>query len=300
MLRRLEGKIADGIITVHTGRVLFKDLLALLKRDYKSKGRRSESDLIRRIDKHIEPVLGDVKASTINATIITEYVERRQIKKASNASINRELAAIKRAYKLGKKSGLVLVDPYIEMLPEDNIRQGFFNDTQFRSVLKHASAMLKDVLVFGYYTGWRIDSILHLEWSNVSDDAMRLRANQTKNRKGTTFPLDPFPELRAALENRKAAAKGLITPWVFQRKANRVISVRKAWEIARAKANIPGRLIHDLRRTAVRNLKQAGWSDTEIMQMVGLKTLSMLVRYGITTEADILNKAKAMVASNTK
>jgi hypothetical protein len=44
----------------------------------------------------------------------------------------------------------------------------------------------------------------------------------------------------------------------------------------------------------VKNLKHAGWSDTEIMNMVGLKTLAMFLRYNITTEEDILSKAARM------
>ena len=35
-----------------------------------------------------------------------------------------------------------------------------------------------------------------------------------------------------------------------------------------------------------------GWSDTEIMKMVGMKTLSMVIRYGITEEADNFETAQ--------
>lgn len=297
LIRRLEGKIADGLITTQTTKTLFSDLAATLKRDYKIKQRGSEADLIRRIDKHVTPFLGHLKAATINAATIAQYVESRLAEKAANASINRELAAIKRAYTLGRKAGLVINTPSIEMLPEDNVRQGFFNDDHFRAVLRHSNDLLRDVLIVAYYTGWRIASVLALEWSNVDlkGNVIRLRVNQTKNRTATTFPLEPFPELKAALENRERACNGFITPWVFNREGQKVVSVRKAWENARSKAGVPGRLIHDLRRTAVRNLKRMGWSDTEVMKMVGLRTMSMLIRYSITTEEDILRKAKDFV-----
>jgi integrase len=299
ILRRLEGRIVDGLMTANKATI--GELCEILERDYKIKNRRSEDDLKRRVKKYIKPLLGDLRASTVNSATISHYIEKRLEAKASPGTINRELAAIKRAYALGRKSGLVVSIPPIEMLPEDNVRQGYFRDDQFRDVLRHANEILKDVLIVAFYTGWRIDSILHLEWSNVDFDGkvVRLRANQTKNRKAATFPLDPFPEVFAALEHRKALSKGFVTPWVFNREGARVISIRKAWEIARKKANVPGRLIHDLRRTAVRNLKSKGWSDTEIMNIVGLKTLSMLIRYSITTEGDILQKAKAMKAANT-
>jgi len=45
---------------------------------------------------------------------------------ATNAEINRELAAIKRAFSLGIQSGKVLMKPHIPMLKENNVREGFF------------------------------------------------------------------------------------------------------------------------------------------------------------------------------
>ena len=294
MLRRMEGKIADGLITTQSTKTLFSDLAAALKRDYKLKDRSTLSDVTRILDKHVVPAIGHLRAASITTDTVDQYIERRLLGKAANATINRELAAIRRAFSIGRKSGLVLTAPIIEMLPEDNVRQGFFNDVHFRSVLKRANPLLKDVLIVAFYTGWRIRSVLGLEWSNVDlkGRVMRLRVNQTKNRTATTFPIEPFPELHTALQRRKRAAKGLITPWVFHRKGERVRSIRKAWENARSKASVPGRLLHDFRRTAVRNLKRMGWSDTEVMKMVGLRTMSMLIRYNITTEEDILSKAQ--------
>ena len=81
---------------------------------------------------------------------------------------------------------------------------------------------------------------------------------------------------------------------MFHRDGKKFRRVRTAWNIAREKAGVPGRLIHDLGRTAVPNLKRMGFSDTEIMQMVGFKTLSIMHRYNITTEEDILAKGNAI------
>lgn len=296
MLRKLEGKIAEGLITASTEKILFSELCKAVERDYSIKDRGSKDDMERLLRLHVKPFLGDMRAASITLDTINEYKEHRLREGAARATINNELAAINRAFSLGQKLGAIITVPYIEKLPVDNVRQGYFTEPHFRSVLRFANPLLKDVLIVAFYTGWRINSILNLEWGNIDEAAgvMRLRANQTKNRKATTFPLEPFPELQAAIARRKKASKGLITPWVFHRKGERARSIRKGWEIARFKAKVPGRLIHDFRRTAVRNLKKMGWSDTEVMNMVGLRTLSMLIRYGITTEGDILEKAKAM------
>jgi integrase len=301
-LKILEGKIAsNSAITPRTDRGSFAALLEPVKTDYKIKRRRSEEDLIRRIDKHLVPALGHLPAGKITSTVIADYVLDRQRGKhpAANATINRELAIIKRAYHLGQRSGAVSAVPYIEMLPEDNARQGFFSDESFRSVLAHANETLKAAMIVAYYTGWRINSILNLEWRQVDLKAgiIRLPSQQTKNRKATVFPLSPFQELRDVLEALQTSTKEIekqkaaIVPYVFHRNGIRVRSIRTAWNVAKTNAGFPGKLIHDFRRTAVRNLKRYGFSDTDIMQMVGFKTLSIMHRYNITTEEDILAKA---------
>jgi integrase len=294
--RRSEGWRVRSPTVLQSHKVTVGDLCDLRIRNMRQKGCASVEDDITRIELHIRPLLGHLRSGSVNGDTISQYVERRQAseEKPANATINRELACIKRAYNLGRQNNVVTIVPYIEMLPEDNVRQGFFREDHFRAVLKYAEPLLYDVLIVAFYTGWRIQSILNLEWDVQEPNV--IRSKQTKNDMASVFPLDPFPELAAAIERRRQASRGMITPWVFHRKGKQVRSIKRAWQSARAKAELGFRIIHDFRRTAVRNLKKARWGDTEIMKMVGLKTLSMLIRYGITEEADILQRAKTMAA----
>src|SRR5262245_33384418 len=139
MLRRLEGRIADGLVTVQTHKVTIAELCDLHLRDMRQNSRRSIADEVRRVETHIKPALGDVPTSSFNGDTRSNNIERRQQQGAENATINRELAAIKRAYNLGQENNVVTVVPKIKMLPEDNVRQGFFREDHFRAVLKHAN-----------------------------------------------------------------------------------------------------------------------------------------------------------------
>ena len=73
---------------------------------------------------------------------------------ASHAEINRELAIVKRAFRLAvegeKYHGRV---PKIPMLQERNVRQGFFDDVMVEAVLMKLPAPLRPVIRFAYVTG---------------------------------------------------------------------------------------------------------------------------------------------------
>lgn len=301
-LKILEGKIASNApITARTDRDSFAALLEAVKTDYAIKGRRSLKDMSLWIKNHLIPYLGHWPTQKINSLVISEYILHRQQASAANGTINRELTIVKRAFRLGLRSGAVSVVPHIELLPETAPRMGFFTEEAYRSILRATeSETVRDILTCCYFTGWRIESVIALEWRNVDFDRglIGLFREQTKNRKATAFPLAPFPELREMLERREGLRKDLerqkakLTPRVFHRNGKPVLSIVSAWQTARKKAGHPGRILHDFRRTAVRNLKRDGWSDTDIMNMVGLKTLSMLIRYNITTEDDILRKGE--------
>ena len=65
-------------------------------------------------------------------------------------------------------------------------------------------------------------------------------------------------------------------------------------ETACARAGVPGRLPHDFRQTAVRNLERDGVPRSAAMAMVGHKTESIYRRYAIE-DAGVLRDAAAKI-----
>ena len=318
LLKLREGDSARGVpVTPKIGRLRFEEAAADVVTDYQVNGKRSLRVVERRIRKHLTPFFGGRRMSTITTSDVRTFVAERQAAGASNGEINRELTTLKRAFSLAIQGGKLLAKPYIPLLQENNVRAGFFEADQVDALCAKLPAALRPVIRFAYITGWRISSeVLSLEWRQVDFAAgeVRLDVGSTKNRAGRVFPFTP--ELRALREAQHAEQLGLaragkICPWVFFRLVakgrrgpthpKRIRRFDKAWKAACRAAGCPGRIPHDLRRTAVRNLVRAGVPERVAMQMTGHKTRSVFERYNIVSEGDLRDAAlKLAVWSGTK
>jgi integrase len=240
-------------------------------------------------------------------------VDYRQGEGAKNATINRELACLRRMFRIGKTAGKVAFCPEIKMLQEDNVRTGFFEPADFRSVVQDLPDEVKPIAEVAYITGWRIASeILTRQWRHVDFEGgfLRLEPGETKNRKGRMFPLTP--ELRQVLQRQRDLTEALernggrSIPWVFHREGERIRVFRRSWVRACVKAGLATlvrkkesgavrvvlhRIPHDLRRTAVRNLERAGVPRSAAMAMVGHLTESIYRRYAIADESMLRDAA---------
>jgi integrase len=205
------------------------------------------------------------------------------------------LGASKRRFTLAIEADKLATRPVIKMLEEKNARTGFFEEHDLQRLLVHLPDHIKAVVEVAYYTSWRVASeILTRQWKHVDLTAgwLRLEPGETKNGEGRMFPLTG--RLRQVLEEQRERTRvvereqGRIVPWLFHRDGERVKSIRRPWERACRLAGLEGKIPHDFRRTAVRNLERAGVSRSVGMKLVGHKTEVIYRRYAIAAEADLL------------
>lgn len=323
-------------VIAHAERLAFFEAAQAVINDFVANGKRSLAVVERRITKHLMPFFGARRLVGITSADVTAYVAKRQTdfivtrkarqvtqgetvievpeerKPVSNAEINRELTTLKRIFSLAIDSGRFAGKPKIAMLREGPARSGFFEREAYESVLAHLPAEIRPVIEFAYLTGWRIPSeVLPLEWRQVDFAAgeVRLDAGTTKNHEGRVFPMTG--ELRRVLEaqhteHERLKKGGQIEPWVFfrmvangrggEKQPKRIVTFGTAWKRACRAAGCPGRIPHDLRRTAVRNLVRAGISERVAMTMTGHKTRSVFERYNITSPGDLRDAARRLDA----
>jgi integrase len=129
---------------------------------------------------------------------VLRFANLRLEEPAAPATVNRELAALRAAYRLGLESDVILSMPRIKLLPENNVRKGFADADRVERIYRRLQPDVADAVRFMFITGWRSRSeVLPLTWAQVdfAGGFVRLEPGTTKNSEGRSFPL--IPELRA-------------------------------------------------------------------------------------------------------
>lgn len=269
-------------------------LLDLAIEDGKLKGNRSFADKKRKIEL-LRKEIGHIKIRDFRAPDILPWLSRKQIKKPGqlsetaalgDASKNRYLSEIRRAFKLGMEADPQLCArvPKLPTFEEDNVREGILERAdyeRFRDSFNKEAAHAKLFFVLAYHLGMRRGELLLLKWPQVDlvEGVVRLRKKQTKGKKDRVAPIygDMREYLRMALESKAPGCDRVI-----QYESAPVSEVRRSWATACRMSGIAIKP-HDLRRTAACNLVDAGVSESTVMAITGHKTNSMFQRYQIST-----------------
>jgi integrase len=194
---------------------------------------------------------------------------------------------------------------------------------------------LRVPLAIGFFTGMRLGEVLGLRWPqiNLLANVITLNAGETKNDSGRTAPI--CGELRTLLVEQRAKRQP-DCEWVCFKigrtgHAERVVSFRKAWYSSCVRAGLgswtpvvdadgkpvfetlrgprskpkqkqewSGAIFHDLRRSGVKSMLDAGVQEDTAMKISGHKTRSMLTRYNIQSPKNIETAGKLLDAYNAK
>ena len=300
LLKKRLGEIALGRFAgPKADKVMLAELAEDLLTDYQIRGRKNQRQVKSKVN-HVLAYFGNDRAKSVTTDRIKAYIKKRQEAGAAAAQINRELAALKRMFNLAVQAEKLPHAPYIPSLTENNVRTGFFEYEEFCALRNALPAFLRSAATFGYYTGWRVTEVLKLQWRQIDLDAaeVRLDPGTTKNGKGRVIYLDG--ELLDTMKAQRAFVLSLqrehgeIIPWVFinPKTGDRIRYFRRPWVNACQQTGLAGRIFHDFRRTAIRNMVRAGVPEVVAMSISGHRTRSVFDRYNIVSEEDLREAAR--------
>jgi len=299
-----EGEFVPELRTPVTIAELYTDL----ETDYKNEGRLiALRDAESRWRKHLKPYFGHFAAAALTTTAIKEYQVKRQAAGAERATINRELATLRRMLRLGEQADPPKVRrvPAFHLSKEKNTRTGFVTEEQFLELVKHAKDLwLRLFLELGFSYGWRKGELLKLRVRNVNfeDGMIRLDPHTTKNDRGREVAMTV--RVRQLLEEACRSnqpddyvlTRGNPHDLLHPKERRPVKDERKAWELCCVRAGLgtfccarceapwvegrrcscghryrkyQGPMVHDLRRSAAKRNRAKGIPQSVVMKMGG-------------------------------
>ena len=167
---------------------------------------------------------------------------------------------------------------------------------EFAALVEHAGGHLLGILMMCFYTGMRRGEVLGRTWDRIDLEKrlVYLDPEHTKNEDRRSVALhDDLLQLLQRWPTKPHSQGSAQGQHVFTYKGKPIkCDVRDALRTACEKAGIPygrfvrnGFVLHDLRRTFVTLLSDAGQRDKVIMALSGHSTARMLLRYDRATPA---------------
>lgn len=291
-----------------TRRLMYRDLRAGLLASYEAKGNKSlrtratGEDTIPGL-----PQLDDFfgysadnpgpSVVQIGTETANQFSSQRKAEGKGTAVINRSLACLRRMLRIAQQQGKIQVVPFIQFQKEPKARKGFVEVAKFDELLGKLPVHLRPYVMFLYHCGGRRGEAEQLDWAQVDLQRGLILLEDTKNDEDRIVPI---PTKLAAMLARATRKVGP----VFD-----ATNIRKEWMKACAACGlgeiieVPGKkydpkykglTLHDLRRSAVRNLVTiAGVPERIAMRITGHKNRNVFDRYHIVNTADIQGAMQA-------
>jgi integrase len=218
----------------------------------------------------------------ITPKLIVEYKNRRYAAGLKPASINRELANLKKAFNLAVREWEWCRDnpvSRVSMERENNQRDRWLSLEEEARLLHACAPWLHDLVTFALHTGMRMGEILELPWRGVDFSRRTVTVFRSKNGERRTIPVN---QTVLAVLKEKAKVRSLKTDLVFCSKVFTPMEsghLRRSFRLALTKARIEDFHFHDLRHTFATRLVQAGVDLYKVQRLLGHKSPIMTQRY---------------------
>ena len=241
-----------------------------------------------------------MNVASITTDLLRDFSAKRTENGVTGPTVNRNLAMLRRMFKLAERESKVSNIPYFPMQKESEPREGFLERPKFEKLRTEMPEPLRATLTFCYETGCRAGAMAKVVWPwvNLAEQEISLPPGIVKNRKPLIVPLSD--ELTAMLKKKFRGHGTAFETKNFRREwIKACVKCGLGEKTGKAWYQYKGLVPHDFRRSAVRNLVNAGVDTATAMKITGHRTLHIFMRYNIISTGQ-LHEAMEKVTSKKK
>jgi len=281
-LSRRKAAAIEGRLNPIRGRrsPLFKDFSEEFIQHKQSTLRPTSASRIEQSLKPLKERFGLKRLKDISAFEIEKYRRDRKKARKADATINRELQALRHLFNMAIAWGKAQTNPMkgVKLRREENTRLRFLTEDEEEKLSKACGESLWDIVVVALNTGFRRGELLSLTWLDVDFDRelITVQAAYAKNGERRSIPMNK--STRLVLEKLKAKA-GVSEHVFLNSKGEAYRLVSTVFDEAVKRAGIVNFHFHDLRHTFASRLVMAGIDLRTVQVLMGHKTINMTIRY---------------------
>jgi integrase len=242
----------------------------------------------KRLGKYLLADINSFQISDIKTELLNQFVSKEN--KRSPATVNRYLATLSCVFTYAiRELGWLQSNPLgrIKKDKESRGRIRFLSDVERLALLKACKAERPElyiIVVLALSTGMRLGELINLTWHDIDFQRGIITIQTSKNGERRIVPLQSH-----ALDVLKEHSKviRLDSTLLFPRPTVPLqpIDIRPSWENALKNSNIQDFRFHDLRHSCASYLAMNGATPSELAEILGHKTLSMVKRYAHLSES---------------
>lgn len=252
-------------------------------------------DSVRQADYIIDYFGKNKDIKTIKPTDIEKFIFYLKTKKLKNASINRYLSSLKRAYNIMIADDLITYNPCkIKKLEEDNRRFRYLTQDEWSRLKNELSGDVLNIVTVALLSGLRKRNVLQLKWEQIDLNLRTIELLKTENKGKKYIKLPIADSLYDLLITLNPKPKGYV---FINPKTNKPYTdIKKAFNNALEQAGIDDFHFHDLRRTVGTWLLTNGVDIRTVQNILAHSDVRTTERYlSLTNEQNI----KAMNVLNS-
>jgi integrase len=161
------------------------------------------------------------------------------------ASVNRRLSDLRSIMNCARSWGRLQAVPEFTLCKLPSPVERWLTEQEYQRLLAHCPDHLRCLVILLAGSGGRLGEVMSLRWSHVADDCSSVIFTRTKGGRSRCAPLT-----REAREMLASIPRGRPDQHVILFEGRPFESPKRAWQRARAKAQLPHVRIHDLRHFA--------------------------------------------------